>query len=450
VSKPLVSVVIPVHGRAPFLGAALETVAAQSYAQHETIVVVDGECSDVAQLAGRGVRVLRQPHAGVAAARNKGVEAAQGDLIALLDQDDEWRADKLERQVALLDRRPGLAFVQSLVEAALEPGAQPPRLFNRAWLGGPAPGFIPSTWLVRRETFREVGGFDERYEMGCDTDWLARANLGAWRSHMIDQPLVRWRLHGANASYDAETIWREFLLAMRRSASRQRQARALRVGAVIAARNYERYVGEAIESMLEQSHPPSEIIVVDDGSSDATSAVAARYVPRVRVVRIGHSGIGAARNRGIAELHDVDAVILPDADDLLPPQSIERRAQVLAVRGGVDLVFGHSQRFETVRDGQPVPVGPLRPAHLPGGVLVRRSALERVGPFSTGLRVAEGLDWLLRARELGLRDATVPELVYWRRIHGANNSLRQRSAINEFPQALKASLDRRRAAAPDR
>jgi glycosyltransferase involved in cell wall biosynthesis len=442
-------VVVPVHGRAPFLREALDSVAAQRYSHHETIVVVDGECSEMAPLESHDVRVVRQPHAGVGAARNTGLRAARGELIALLDQDDEWRPDKLERQVALLERQPRLDFVQSQVEAVLEPGAQPPRLFNRAWLDEPAPGFIPSTWLVRRETFRDVGGFDEGYEMGCDTDWLARANLGAWQSQMIEEPLVRWRLHGANASYDDATVWREFLLAVRRSAARQRQARALRVGAVIAARNYERYVGETIESLLAQSHAPSQIVVVDDGSTDATAAVASRYLPRVQILKIKHSGIGAARNRGIAELCDVDAVVLADADDMLTPGSIERRAQVLSVRDDVDLVFGRCQRFENVHDGRPVPTGPAQPAHVPSAMMVRRSALDRVGPFSTGWRVAEGLDWLLRARELGLRDATVPELISWRRVHGANNSLKHRAAIDEFPRALKASLDRRRAAARD-
>jgi hypothetical protein len=78
-------------------------------------------------------------------------------------------------------------------------------------------------------------------------------------------------------------------------------------------------------------------------------------------------------------------------------------------------------------------------------MLVRRSAFERVGPFTPGLRVAEGLDWLLRAHELGLVEATVDEQVQWRRVHGANNSLTQRRSLDEFPRALKESLDRRRA-----
>jgi hypothetical protein len=76
-------------------------------------------------------------------------------------------------------------------------------------------------------------------------------------------------------------------------------------------------------------------------------------------------------------------------------------------------------------------------------MLLRRDAFARVGPFTDG-RVTDGLDWLLRSREVGLVEHTVSEQVTWRRIHGANNSLTQREALGEFPRALKASLDRRR------
>lgn len=446
-SSPRVSVVVPVHGRAPFLGAALQSVAEQTYEPRETIVVLDGPCSELPDLERPGLTVLRQPHRGVAAARNAGVRAADTDLIALLDQDDEWRPDKLERQVSLLERRAQLDFALCRVEVALAPGMAPPAWLEPEWLERPIAGFAPSTWLVQRRAFEAIGEFDERYEMACDSDWLGRARLGALGVEMIDEPLVRWRIHGENASHDRALMRREVLRMMRRHTARQQKARELRVGAVITAFNYEQYVAAAIESVLEQSLSPSQVVVVDDGSTDSTAAVAARYEPQVEVVSIQNGGIGAARTRGVAQLEDADAVLLLDADDLLTPQSIERRAQVLAVRDDVDIVFGHCQRFEEFRDGRPAPVSAPEPAHIPGGMLARSSALERVGPFRRGLRVAEGLDWLLRARELGLRHATVPETVYWRRVHGENNSFRNRGSLGELPRTLKASLDRRRAAA---
>jgi GT2 family glycosyltransferase len=79
-------------------------------------------------------------------------------------------------------------------------------------------------------------------------------------------------------------------------------------------------------------------------------------------------------------------------------------------------------------------------------MLIRRAAFDRVGPFLEGTAVSEGLDWLLRARELGLAEVVVDAHVQWRRVHGANNSLRRRADIGEFALTLKASLDRRRRA----
>jgi glycosyltransferase involved in cell wall biosynthesis len=95
----------------------------------------------------------------------------------------------------------------------------------------------------------------------------------------------------------------------------------LRVGAVVPARNYERYVGEAIDSLLAQSLPVESIVVVDDGSTDRTAAIAEAYGPPVKVVRTEHAGAGTARSRGVASLVAVDAVAMLDADDLVTPNS---------------------------------------------------------------------------------------------------------------------------------
>jgi glycosyltransferase involved in cell wall biosynthesis len=225
----------------------------------------------------------------------------------------------------------------------------------------------------------------------------------------------------------------------------------LSVGVVIPAFNAERFLAQALDSVLSQTYPVLDILVLDDGSTDGTSALATAHSPRVRVERQRNAGIGAARNRGV-ELVRGDLVAFLDADDLLTSSSIGCRVELLTRRAEVELVFGHVVRFRELLDGAPVAIDEPLPAHLPGSMLVRRDALERVGPFPTQTHVAEGLDWLLRARELLLNELTLEEQVLWRRVHGENNSLRHRAQIGEFAHALKASLDRRRAAdaAPER
>ncbi len=218
------------------------------------------------------------------------------------------------------------------------------------------------------------------------------------------------------------------------------------VGLVLAAWNAERWIGAALDSVLAQEHVPSEVVVVDDGSTDDSAAIAERYGPPVRVVRQANAGIGAARNRGVGEL-DSDLVTFLDADDVLTPASIACRAKVLADRPEVELVFGHIRRFSECSDGAPIALNEPQPGHIPAVMLIRRTALERVGAFPTDTHVAEGLDWLLRAREQRLTEVTVADQVLWRRVHGENNSLLHRGEIGEFAHALKASLDRRRAMA---
>jgi glycosyltransferase involved in cell wall biosynthesis len=218
------------------------------------------------------------------------------------------------------------------------------------------------------------------------------------------------------------------------------------VGVVVPVWNAELWLGEALDSALAQRHAPIDVVVVDDGSSDRSAAIAERYGPPVRVVRQANAGIGAARNRGV-ELVNGELVTFLDADDLMTAASLACRVQVLVRRPEIDMVFGQVRRFSEKLDGTPVALNEPQPGHVPAIMLVRRAALERVGAFLADTHVAEGLDWLLRAREHGLAELTLSDQVLWRRVHGQNNSLRNRAEIGEFAQALKASLDRRRAAA---
>ncbi|MHB8240383.1 MAG: glycosyltransferase family 2 protein [Solirubrobacteraceae bacterium] len=222
-TRPLVSVVIPVHGGERFIAEALDSVAAQSHTPVETIVVDDGSPDASAQLAsGRpGVRVLRQAHRGVAAARNAGVAGARGELIAFLDQDDLWQPSKLALQVALLSARPEIDIALTHVEMVLHEGT--PRPPWMTWETDVQPGYLPSAWLVRRAAFERVGGFDSQYQVACDADWLARAKDCGLQSEMLAEALVRWRIHGANGSYDQATMRRETFRMLRANAERRRE-----------------------------------------------------------------------------------------------------------------------------------------------------------------------------------------------------------------------------------
>jgi glycosyltransferase involved in cell wall biosynthesis len=222
----LVSVIVPVLDGERFLGAALDSVGAQTYPHVEIIVIDEGSSDRSVEIVAKrpAVRLLRQGRAGVAAARNAGAEEARGELIAFLDQDDEWRPDKLECQVALLGERPDIAIALTHIEVVLEAGTPLPEWVLRDWLTTPQRGYIPSTWLVRREAFEQIGPFDTSYAMAADGDWLARAKDAGLSSEMLAGALVRWRIHGANHSFDQETMRRELLRLLLSSSRRQREA----------------------------------------------------------------------------------------------------------------------------------------------------------------------------------------------------------------------------------
>ena len=222
-----------------------------------------------------------------------------------------------------------------------------------------------------------------------------------------------------------------------------------RVSVVVPAYNSERYLGEALRSVLSQTRAPSELIMVDDGSSDGTASVARSFGDDVRYVRQPNGGIGSARNRGV-ELASGEHIAFLDADDLWEPGKLQRQLAALEEGPQLDMVFGHVRQFVSpelpaeVKARLRCPEG-SQPGYSAGAMLARRATLERVGPFATDLHVGEFIDWMARARELGLRELMLDEVVLVRRLHDTNQGVRHRDHMGDFAHVLKASLDRRRA-----
>ncbi len=223
------------------------------------------------------------------------------------------------------------------------------------------------------------------------------------------------------------------------------------VSVIIPVYNGERYLAEAVESALGQSHAPAEVIVVDDGSTDASAEAARRFSEHVRYEWQAHAGIGAARNRG-TELARGELLAFLDADDRWPTGKLARQLEVLRLDPDLGMVFGHVRQLH---DGPEWEMGiaqqssspsELVPGYLPGTLLIRRETFTRVGRFRTDCKVGEFIDWYARAQELRLRSMCLPDLMLWRRIHRANQGILQRASVNDYAKIMKASLDRRRAA----
>jgi len=194
---------------------AVDSAFAQTLAPLEVIVVDDGSTDDTRRIAERYadrpfLYLRNDTSQGAAAARNRGIEAARGELVAFLDSDDVWLPEKLERQALLLTQQPDVAAVYCRHEVEEEQRgtrAAGGRLFRgdvRAELIG---GWCPATtslFMVRRSALREVGGFDERLRSFHDYDlWLRLSERH--RFDYVDEPLVRFFKHsGQRISLDPE------------------------------------------------------------------------------------------------------------------------------------------------------------------------------------------------------------------------------------------------------
>lgn len=213
---------------------------------------------------------------------------------------------------------------------------------------------------------------------------------------------------------------------------------APQVSVVIPAFNAERYLTEAVQSVLEQGISDIEVLVVDDGSTDGTAALADEVGPPVTVVRQANGGIGSARNAAIARATGIYLAFL-DADDVWPVGSLAVRLAALAAKPEADGVFGSVQEFRDGGDDLPVQSGALA-----GTLLIRRAKFEAVGRFNEDLSIGEFIDWMARAIEAGLVFASIPDVVLRRRLHSTNTGIVRREARVEYTRVLRAALERRR------
>jgi len=223
------------------------------------------------------------------------------------------------------------------------------------------------------------------------------------------------------------------------------------VTAAIPVRDGEAYLAEAIESVLGQSRPCDQVIVVDNGSTDSSAAIAAGFGDGVEVVSEPRPGIGAARNAALRVARG-DFLAFLDADDVWEAEKTALQLAAFEAEPGLQLAFGHVRQFVSPdlpaeeAERMRVPTAP-QPGQYIGAMLARREAIEAIGPWPEDVRVSDGLTFLLRVRELGLAQVMLAETVTLRRVHGANHSIHNRDERGEFARHLKRSLDRRREAA---
>lgn len=216
---PRVSVLIPSYNHETYLPLALGDVFAQSFQDYEIVVVDDGSTDGslkYLQSLGSRIRLFSQQNRGTYATLNRCIEEARSPLLAILNSDDRWMADKLEKQAAVMDKNPSIGLVHTSGHFIDGDGN---RLDSNP-MGFPWPRtdqsnaielfvrynrIVPSSAMIRKVCFERLGGFDESlYGLGDWDMWLRLAL--EYDIAFIDEPLTHYRVHSANASYQNQKM----------------------------------------------------------------------------------------------------------------------------------------------------------------------------------------------------------------------------------------------------
>jgi len=217
---------------------------------------------------------------------------------------------------------------------------------------------------------------------------------------------------------------------------------------IIPVRNGARFLEECLASAEKQSGFELEILVVDDGSEDGSGDIA-RAHPGICVVRREPGGVGAARNTGLERARG-NYVAFLDSDDIWHVEKTSRQLDILRAEPGKGGVLC---RFRNFLD--PFYPPPRRIAEGPfleektGGMpilstlLAHRRTMDRVGPFRTDLVSGEDLDWFVRASDLGVVFAKLPDVLVERRLHDANCSYRTQPDRGHLLDIVRASIKKK-------
>lgn len=211
-----------------------------------------------------------------------------------------------------------------------------------------------------------------------------------------------------------------------------------RVSVVIPVYNGERYLAEALDSVLAQEQPAFEVIVVDDGSKDGTRNIAWSYKD-VRYIYQENQGQTAALNTGLEHAAG-ELIAFLDSDDLWTKSKLRQQVDYLMTNPEVDIVIGQMRNFSD--QGCEMPQGGKKLTGI-GTMLIRSKVFERIGGFDPDYVHGKAVDWIFRAKEAGVSIRVLPDVIMYRRIHDANQSKKRENKTRDLLKLVKASIGRR-------
>jgi glycosyltransferase involved in cell wall biosynthesis len=222
-----------------------------------------------------------------------------------------------------------------------------------------------------------------------------------------------------------------------------------KVSVIMPVFNTEKYVREAITSVLNQTYTNIELICIDDGSTDGSLKILQSFGDKITVIDSGKNlGIAESRNAGF-RVATGDYFALMDADDIWKLNKIELQMHAFEKDPTLDVCFCFMQCFispelpeetKKLRYNSPDPM----PGQVSAATMIKKSSFDRVGYFNTQLTVGEFVDWFTKAKEIGLTSTMIPEVLLLRRIHDSNIGVRERDARSDYIKIVREALLRKK------
>lgn len=361
---PLVSVIVPVRNGVKFLADAIETIRSQAYKPLEIIVIDDGSTDGSAALAqslGTDIRIFEQRQRGPAAARNTGIRAANGEILAFLDADDLWTPDKLRMQVGYLvendlDIVTGYVQMLSLLGADASPSHAPGKTRNTPYLD-----VNLGAMICRKSVMERVGLFDETLSFAEDVDWYLRVQENNIRIGSMPIISLYYRRHPANVTVSGDgvrAVYNYYWQVVRRAEKRRGSSfgqtpDVIRLHQYLPAPSTDPMLSVSlvlpvIASTMQHAESWMTALHSLDGQwSHVQEVIVVTAEPLTlpelgipaRVVHVESVNMPTLLNAGIAEAAG-EAIAFITPDDLRLPDSIEKQLQVLREQPFLDYITG--------------------------------------------------------------------------------------------------------------
>lgn len=222
-----------------------------------------------------------------------------------------------------------------------------------------------------------------------------------------------------------------------------------RISVILPVFNTEKYVAEAIESVLTQTYPSIELICIDDCSTDTSLQILQSFGDKITIIKNQvNSGIATSRNNGIAIARG-EYLAFMDSDDIWEKDKLALQMEQFKNNPHLGISFTHMKCFispelpEEIKNTRYCPPD-IMPGYISATAVVSASIFKKVGYFDTEWKVGEFIDWFARAKALNVSFGTLPNVSLLRRIHATNTGVTKRTSRSDYIKIVKKALERKK------